>query len=78
MSALDPTEVFVLVPDATGVSVVAVADLLSRLDEEPDMESAINNSAIDSEFMPNRYADLVLAVRNLNATGDADAYWSVR
>ena len=73
----DANEVYALVPDRIGLTVVAVGDLTARLDAGEDLEDAISNAGIDSvndrdPAALRAHLDRVLA---LNLTGDARAYW---
>lgn len=78
MGDINPSEVFVLIPDRYGYSVVAIGDLEARLtddDLDEDLEEAIGNAAIDS-CSAGGVLEKLAKIQALNATGDADAYWS--
>jgi hypothetical protein len=69
-------EVHVLVPNNDGgVSVVSAVDLITRLLDE-SFDEAVLNAGIDSTYSDADVIRLVDKVRALNATGDANAYWS--
>lgn len=71
-------EVNVLVPypNASGLAVVGLLDLIALLDDGESLADAVTNSAFDSGGTRD-YERLVQRVRELNRTGDADAYWAI-
>lgn len=75
---INPSEVFVLVPDEMGgLAVVAVGDLYDRLSGgvtvwTKDLQEAVENTAIDMIPLD---AAAIAKVAELNRTGDADVYW---
>jgi hypothetical protein len=71
----DPSSIYVLIPDRLGVTVVAVGDLIDRLDDEESLEEAITNAGID-QLMGDPFV-LITRVRALKETGDAGAYWDL-
>lgn len=76
---IDPNEVHVIVPDPMmGASVMSVADLLDQLEGADTLEAATMNAAFDSSTNDKGVELLVVRVRDLNATGDVNAYWAPR
>jgi len=76
----DMADVHVIIPHGDGgVSVVGLLDLGLKLDEYGgDLERAVMDSAIDTADRDADVVDVVDPVRQLNATGDAERYWTVR
>lgn len=69
--------VIIPIPGDRGVVVVPVAELLvEAISGRGEVE--LDNLSIDTTFSDVEVVDLVDAVRALNATGDADAYWRAR
>lgn len=73
--SFDATNLHILIPNSPyGVSVCTLVELLGR--DETTLDELIMNAAVDSAMLADEIMPLVERVWNLNATGDADAYWA--
>lgn len=74
--SFDLSEIHVLVPDEVhGVTVCPLDQLLLHLDDSDTIDDLTMNAGIDSDPLEKCLPQLIKRVRDLNATGDAAAYW---
>lgn len=73
-------EVQVLIPDDRGgVSVVGLHQLsqaIADAESGETLQDVVDNVAFDSALTDRGAIELIERVRQLNATGDIDAYWN--
>ena len=69
--------VIIPIPGDWDLAVVDLDDLIGYLAAGDSLEEAVLNAAFDNIDMPreDRLRDLTDRLRQLNATGDANAYW---
>lgn len=72
----DSWEVFAIIPDGIGFTIAAVGDVSMRLDDDEELEDALSNAGIDSFTSVEDLPMQMERVRQLNLTGDANAFWN--
>lgn len=70
----DLSDVYVIVPDLLGLTVCALDQLVTNIEEGQTLEDAVTNAGIDTVSISN-VRMIAEKTCELNVTGNADKFW---